>query len=167
MTRPRLARAALAGLILWLPVHAAVAIVPATDAGFCLALESSVHGFGTVKRYDQVMPPRHARLLRNLANGSYDCREEAERSIREIGPANLRLLAWGSYSRDAEVAARCRRMIAEHRRCPHCNGSGVCPVRAEHSYCGPCIYRPGNDVDLSDRTSCLMCLGSGDSRFNP
>lgn len=123
---------------------AATSQVPPGDREFAVAVESSIHRFGTIRSYDQVLTTKHARLIRRLGCGHYDCRQDAAEHLTDEGEKAFRALLWGAWSADREVAARCR-AISRQRwyLCSNCNGNG------EGGWAG---------------TPCYGCGGTGDTR---
>ena len=97
---------------------------PLDDRDFLVAVESSIHRFRVARSYDQVLTPKHARLIRRLGCGRYDCRQDAEDQFRSEGNKAFRALLWGTWSADREIAARCRAISKRWYLCPTCNGTG-------------------------------------------
>lgn len=97
------------------------------DARFAVLQESWIHDQNRVKQFTAVLTESDCRLLNRLACGHYDCRNAASVDAAQLGPRALRMLAWGQWSRDAEQASRCRKLLTILADCPTCYGSKQCP----------------------------------------
>ncbi len=125
------------------------------DTEFARIQEDTVYAWAKPARYDQVLPTKHARLLRALGCGHGDCRAVAEDELARLGFSAVRALVWGAKSQDAEVATRCERLWTALFTCDRCGGSGNCPCGGKRTDCRMCNWQ----------SLCNRCEGTGDVRF--
>jgi hypothetical protein len=132
------------------------------DILFVQAQECWVRQATVVASLDEVLPARHAYLIRRLGDGHKDCRDVAEFFIGQINDerARTKLLAWGMMMADAEIRQRSIGMFNRMFICPGCGGTRECGAcNGKSDLMRPCP----RDCNYEHR--CTECDGSGDTRF--
>ena len=130
------------------------------DSLFTQVQEQFVYDFRKPSRYEVVLSPREARLIRSLGCEHGDCRDIATEILSDMGPSATRALFWGTKSTDAEIKNRCTRLLENLYWCRNCKGSGRCPYKDDDQHWMKCPQNCGGRPDF-----CVVCEGGGDYRY--
>jgi hypothetical protein len=129
------------------------------------------------------MSLKDAAMIRRLGCGKYASREECQRKLEGRGIEVGRILQWGTWSKDQEIAARCRKSLDKLYVCKNCGGTGKCPSCASPKYdlkFEEIPYDPAIDPEADSTVlvegmpcpvtclnkRCVHCDGSGDYRYD-
>jgi hypothetical protein len=115
--------------------------------------------------YSQVLSPQEVTTLRVLACEHYECREMAKTLIKNQGLSAIKMLVWGSHSKDQTVAQSCQILIRELFACFNCRGTGLCPHTHLESKQYP-YYRCPDKCYRWQNSLCYICTGTGDLRYH-
>ncbi len=141
----------------------ALSFIPEVQPGdidliFNVAQEEFVIDTGTVGQLEQMVSHKEAVLIRRLGCKHYECREDVEQHIFDLGHSALRALMIGRKHKDPEIAHRCEKLLNMMFICPDCDNGRIfcCDKGKKHMQYSNVCKRCAGLVDIRIAVSCHL-----------